>query len=382
MDASTSQKVKELLAQGKSRDDIKKTLLADGVSADHVDDVLDILVPPPPAEPAPAARPVVSPQAVVHPDPATTAVSASETPQPQLQPEPKKARGFFRLLSKTVYSPETYAEVVAKPTGKMVAFFLKFALILLLISVVASISSFIKAGESITGKLPTTIDTALDVIPSTLQVHIVDGKVSTNAKEPVYIKASSSNSNKQFQNLVVIDTKTPFTAEQFQNYHTVAWLTKDSVIYYSQYDASPGASPQASNIQVAPLTDVKNVTLSKAYLQSLVNKYKPWLRFLLPLLGILGLIGLYLFHAGKLIYLFFPALVLLLGAKLMKVNIRYRQAYRVAIFASVPVFVLQTIFRDVVHTPWPTFTTTALILIVALVNLGKAKSFLVAPATH
>ena len=374
MDATVNQKVKELLAKGESRDQIRKELVAQGIAADSIDDVLDILAPETLTQPTPVAPVVAQPQPIVQPDhvaPPVTPVAA-----PPQSPKPKGRWQFFKELPKTIYSPETYAEVIGRRTGQMVAFFLKFALILLLISAVASVASFVKAGQSITGQVPASINTFLDVIPQTLQVHIVNGQVSTNAKEPVYIKVPGSNPNKPFENLVVIDTKTPFSATQFQNYHTAAWLTKDSIIYYSNYDASSGQSVQATKIQVTPLTQVKNVTLSRAYLQGLVTKYQPWLRLVIPVLIVLGVVALYLFHAAKLIYLLFPALLLLFGAKLMKMNLRYRQVYNVAVFASVPVFVLQTILRDALHAPWPTFTTTVLILLVALVNLAKAKPLL------
>jgi hypothetical protein len=97
MGPSTGQLVKELLAQGKGRDEIKAELIAKGVSPDSVEDMLDILVPVAIVTPLVAAQPEPQPVApapvvTLPPQPvATPVVPAPPLPQPQVTPTPAVA---------------------------------------------------------------------------------------------------------------------------------------------------------------------------------------------------------------------------------------------------------------------------------------------------
>jgi hypothetical protein len=124
-------------------------------------------------------------------------------------------------------------------------------------------------------QINTTIENILYFYPEELVVTIQDGKASTNVPEPYFIKfndviptenwnssfkegfeegvAMDADANLEEFNLLVIDTKTPFSAEQFKDYHALVWLTEDAVYTLSENDRT----------ESTPLADSDDMIINK-----------------------------------------------------------------------------------------------------------------------
>lgn len=96
MDSSTTQAIKDLIAQGKSREEIKVELIAKGVSADSSNELLDIMLPDSEAQPTPQsqqATPVAQPNTSTTTGPLTPPLSG-EVPQSSSTSQGKKSFRF------------------------------------------------------------------------------------------------------------------------------------------------------------------------------------------------------------------------------------------------------------------------------------------------
>jgi hypothetical protein len=82
MDASTAKTVRDLIAQGKSRDEIKATLVAKGMVTSTIDDLLDTLLPAAPAPTSPQPLPSLSSARVIQPSPGFDPSKTTPGPPP------------------------------------------------------------------------------------------------------------------------------------------------------------------------------------------------------------------------------------------------------------------------------------------------------------
>src|SRR5439155_6304582 len=120
------------------------------------------------------------------------------------------------------------------------------------------------------------------------------------------------------KNLIVIDTKHPFTVEQFESYETIAWLTADSIVVRGN---------RTSAIQTYPLTQVGDFTLDRTTVNGWLNAVNPYVGLIAPIVGVLALVGIYLAYLVRLLYLFVLALLVWLLLRLVGVNRSYGESY-------------------------------------------------------
>lgn len=226
---------------------------------------------------------------------------------------------FFQTIKNSIYSPEFYSQISQKTFGKSVGYFLLLVLILTAIKSLTLIGPLI---FELPNQLQTVIKETVNCYPEDLEIKISSGQVTTNVKEPYFIDSCEMAQDTN-QPLLVIDTNTPFSKTQLDQYKTVAWLTKDSIVY------------KKSDLETRSysLTEIKDFKLNKAFVDSLSNMISPWLKFLGPALMFLAFIGIYLSYDFKLIYLLALAAVIWLLAKIFKKTLPYGQSYKLGLYA-------------------------------------------------
>jgi hypothetical protein len=263
---------------------------------------------------------------------------------------------FFRKIRNSIYSPAFYSNIPQKSLGSAIGYFLLLSLFLTIIQSISPIWKFSTTGQT---EIKKFVDQAKNFYPSGLEVKVQKGKVSTNVQEPYYISLPKDKNRtaEDNQNLVVIDTKTPFSVEQYNQYETFAWITENSVITKSE-----------NKIQINDLSKTSNITINKTFVMSLINKFSPWLKLITPLVIIGILIGIYITYAGRLIYLFFLALIVWLLAKLFKKPLTYGGSYKIGLHAVTLGFIADLLFGWI-HFPGFVFMFTLISLAVVLANM-------------
>jgi hypothetical protein len=200
--------------------------------------------------------------------------------------------------------------------------------------------------------------------PSNLAISIHGGTVSSNVQEPYVIPlgANGDSSNPTIKNLIVIDTKTPFSLDQFNRYQTVAWLTVDSIVVGGQ---------SSGQVQTYPLAQVGDFTLDRATVNGWLAAVNPYVGIIAPILGVFALIGIYLAYLVRLLYLFVLALVIWGLLSLLSVHRSYGEAYKLGLYAMTTALIVElflAIFSSLVHFDGFPFMFSAITLVMIAAN--------------
>lgn len=244
--------------------------------------------------------------------------------------------GFLKNIQSSIYSPGFYTKIKNKSLGESLKYFFTLVLLLTLINVlVLSYELGIKVPQEIRNFISQTANS----IPEDLQVVIDNGQVSTNSQEPLFIPFPRFDNEIQQQslnNLLVIDTKTPFSAAQFNQYKTLLWLTKDS-LFYQNKDLDQRS---------LDLSKFDSLTINRDFITSWVSKINPWLNLLGPILILLTFTGLFIGFSFNLVYFLFLAVLVFFLGSIFKWGLNYSASYKIAIYSSTLSFLIDLILFD------------------------------------
>lgn len=275
---------------------------------------------------------------------------------------------FFRNIKQAVYSPAFYKRIPDQTLGQALKYFF---LLILILTVFNLIPLFYSLFITIPQEVKNFITQSSNYYPQELEVKIEKGTVSTNVTEPYLIPLPESEEATvdSLNNLLVIDTKTPYSATQFDQYKTVAWLTKDTLFVQG--------SESRPDIRAVQLSQIKDLKVNKDVINSLISNVLPWVNILGPILIILVFFGLFIGLTLTLIYLLILALLVLFLSKIFKWGLTYGESYKILLFASTLgllinlLFNLTSPFTDFHGFP---FMFTLITLAVITINLQNSKN--------
>ena len=273
---------------------------------------------------------------------------------------------IFKNIKDSIYGPEYYKEVLAKPASYSFKYYFLFALIVSLVITVCFSFMAIPKIKAFADYGSTKI---VELFPAELRIDVKNGQVSTNVQEPYFIKfpgelkakENSEISNKNLsniENILVIDTKNDFNLDTFNSYKTFALLTKNSVVYYKD-----------NGIEMQPLESSMNFSVDREKVASVIDKIKPYIKFVYPIVVLSIFVISMIVFCFQLICLFFGALFVWLVARLKKVNMGYLKAYQLSLHLltfGILVETLAFLFGYVIPIP---FFGTILLAIFAAINL-------------
>ncbi len=282
---------------------------------------------------------------------------------------------FIWEIRDSIYSPEYYKGLLTKPFSYSLKYFF---MLVLCIALVVSVSLMFPVFSAVHSFLANVGMKVLEYYPDELRITIKNGVVSTNVVEPYVLpmppefksafqsaqdRAGNNvkvniNINVNAKNLLVIDTKTPFTIDEFKKADTEILLTKDSAVYYDK-----------GNTVVAPLDKVSDFTLDKGKITSFLNKAQPYFRFVYPLIAV-GMFSIFFFGAAfNMFYLLFAAILILLIARMKKASLSYGKSYQLGLHLITLALIIDNLIflaAPNVHVP---FFDTIIIAALAWMNL-------------
>lgn len=242
--------------------------------------------------------------------------------------------GFFKKIRSSVYDPDFYSKIGKLSLASVLRFFFLFILFLTIIN---TLILAYPLGVQVPQEIKNFIDKSVASYPADLVVEINDGKVATTGQEPFFVPFERPDVDAEYleqygdiNNVLVIDTKTPYSASQFDQYKTLFWLTQDSLFYR-------GDNFDQRSI---PLNEVEDVKIDKGFVQDLTNKASPWLNLVGPGLILLMFIGFFLGFTLNLLYFLFLGVLIYFLSSILKWGLNYSTAYKTAVFASVLSFIV------------------------------------------
>lgn len=231
---------------------------------------------------------------------------------------------FFNNIRSAIYNTDFYTKISKQSLGTSLKYF--FALVLLLTLINVLILSY-----ELTVKIPQEVRSFISQtagsIPENLEVVIDKGSVTTNAEEPFFIpfpKFDNEIRQDSFNSILVIDTKTPYSSTQFNQYKTLFWLTKDSLFYQDK----------EIDQRSLDLSKVDNLTVDRDFIAGWIGTLNPWLNLLGPILILLVFTGMFAGFSFNLIYFFFLAVLVFFLSGIFKWGLNYKTSYKVALYSS------------------------------------------------
>lgn len=277
--------------------------------------------------------------------------------------------GFLKTLKSSIYNPEFYSGIKNQSLASTLKYF--FMLILILAALNTLILSYelaIKVPEEVRNFISQSVNS----FPADLEVDIDEGQVTTNAAEPFFVPFPEGNAEvrgENLNNILVIDTKTPFSATQFNQYKTLLWLTRDSLFYHNrEFDQ-----------RSIDLSKVENFKINRSFVLGIVEKISPWLNWIGLVLILMVFVGLFLGLSFKLVYFLFLAVLIYFLSAIFKWGLNYSASYKTAIYAStLSLFVDLILFNTGIYTGFYgfpfLFTLTSLcITTINLQNIEKGR---------
>lgn len=234
-------------------------------------------------------------------------------------------KNLFDTFKNSIFSPQFYAAIPNTPLKNALTYFLIFSAVMAVIQVIFLIPSFFNFQKDV----PKLINTAVNYYPKELEITIKNGQVSTTAKEPYFVPVPSQLKGSEDEldmeakkNIIVIDTKTPYSVKKFNEYETAAWLTKDSLFYMED-----------SQIKGYDLSTMKDYKINQNQIRSITNSLNPYIKFIAPLLAAFALLGIYFVYLLRLVFALMYAVMIFLVAKILNRNISYSSAYKTTLYA-------------------------------------------------
>lgn len=231
---------------------------------------------------------------------------------------------IFIEIKDSVYNPTYYQSVISDRSFRSSMKYL--AKVILLISLVMTLI-FIVSIPIFSKTIKEGITSGIASYPDDLVLSIKGGTASINKPEPYMMRLpqawidSQSTKSPKIENFVTINTKDPFNSNTFYSYNSLVLITKNEIVNRKDSNGS---------IQITPLSKVSNIDITKVFLlgkQTQLLKILPILYVVLPiLLYIVSFIGIFI---GTMFMVLIYALVILIVAKIKKLDLSYKKSYQV-----------------------------------------------------
>ena len=265
---------------------------------------------------------------------------------------------FVRMVANSIWSPRTYAEIANVPLGRALRYFFVLALLLTVIRLVP----FIVGGLVL---LPAVTTGLADVYPPDLELRVTKGVVTTNVNEPYFIPMPEYVALADGpRNIVVIDTKTPPSLDQLDEFQAAAWVHSDAVYVRGEV---------AGELVPIPIDEDADLVLDRTTFEGYVADAQPWM-LVLGGVGLAGaLVALYASFMLRLLYMLAAAFLIFGMSRVLAYRWSYADSYKAGLFAMTAAFLVD-LAVDVAGlvSPIAGFSNMFTIVTVATVTLNLA----------
>lgn len=333
---------------------------------------------PPPSDAAPLAP--VAPVSPAHQEGrglAQPSPGGAHREPAQRRPSPW---GFPRTIARSLYSPSFYATLPRRSVGSALGYFLSLCLLLTGPSAALYMPNSFDALRSAYGSASRELERFLtglvDGFPPSLMVQVSDGTISASiepSEEPYFFGPLGEPGRPP--SILVIDTRTPVSGAQFEEYSAEFWLTGDML-----YRWDPTTDAPRSALEDLQNLGIRDIALDRATLRRWVDVISPWANGLL-----LGLVlamfpwaaaMLYVGYAWRLAYMLVAAFLILALLRATGGRMTYGDAYKAGLHGMTAALLVDLAVD--LSRPWLGFSGfpfmfTLITLAVVTVNLVLAR---------
>lgn len=275
-------------------------------------------------------------------------------------------------IKKSIYGPEYYRELFARPLSFSFKYYGGFVMLLALLLTITYSIPLVPLVSSTLRDLPQNFAA---YYPDELEVPIVNGIATTTVPQPFYLPIPAifkDELRREFgvEHLGVIDTTSPIALEKYREHRALFWIAEDALVMRGERD----------EMRVNAFDPNVNFTLSEQSLLGVINSLQPYFKFIVPLVVLAIFVGLCFAFAINLVYLLFPALIIYIAMLITKPKWTYGTAFQVCLHATTLPLLISALLSPLgFNLGNPPFASTAIILLVVFFNMRETEP--VEPAT-
>lgn len=272
---------------------------------------------------------------------------------------------ILETFKKSIYDPSFYQTVASEPLGSIFRYYLKVTLVLSVVMTIGLGILLVPAGVSfLKERAPEMVRS---YYPAELVVTIEKGEVAINMPEPYIINGKGDTlvalKEQGLENLLVIDTQHEFEKKKFEEYKTIALLTKTEIVTRSDN----------GQITIQELRRVPRTAISQEFLLSWVEKVRAKLGYIILGGVLVTFIVVVLGYLTYLVPLLLFALIPFFIAWLKKTPLSYGGAYRMSLYAIVPALALKTLLNLFGIFFLPSYFTLLVFMLIIALNIREAE---------
>lgn len=272
---------------------------------------------------------------------------------------------FFSTIRKSIYDPEFYRSLTARPFSYSVKYYLRFVLFTAVVSTIILSVILIPLARHFIAKVPTLLS---DMYPDELVLTMTSGVLSTNVSEPFFIdppiEFADALRSEGYHHLVVIDTGSEITPDRFQFYETLVLLSARHI-----------AAVDKGEMRVTAFDPTKSFTVDEGAIDRIIGIFEKYRVWIIPVLVVLLFLGMIFIHILNLFSLLLWALLIMLFGRLKgEGNWSYGDSYRIGLHAlTLPVLLDVTLISFGPGLGGVPFLSTIIILLVVWANFKEDK---------
>lgn len=273
--------------------------------------------------------------------------------------------GQFASIKNSFFNPQFYKKIPGFPFGKVMG----YVLLIVTITYVLMLGSGAVYLYQNRAKISDVIQKVYTSYPAELELTFDKGTLTTNVQEPYFFPTEPFNTGYEVQGtdaqyFAVIDTKTPFSQKQLEEYGAIVWLSGDTA--YVQNN---------EGTKLVPYPTDESLVVNKDNYTTFVDEL--WTKMQRPLL-IIGLVllvvGNFVFFLGYTLYLLLASLLYFFFSQVAGKKRDYPQCYSLAAYALTPALLLSLLVEGLnLLTPFemPPFLFTAVVLLTVYFNVHE-----------
>jgi len=243
---------------------------------------------------------------------------------------------LMSTVRSSVYNPVFYRELLQKRFLFSFKYYSAFAFFIVLVLTITLSIPLVSDANKVAREFPKKF---FEYIPDQLEVTVTNGVVSTNVEEPFHFPVPppfrEALEKDGIMNLLVIDTKAPFSVAQFSDFRTLAWLGSNQWVYVGDYQGA---------IQIQPLDKGVSLVVNEEILRTYESYIAPYYKYIGPIIAVAIFVALCFIYVGYLLYMIIGAIVIYILLKLMKIPATYGKSYQIGLHALTLPVLLQFLF--------------------------------------
>lgn len=271
---------------------------------------------------------------------------------------------IFNTIKSSIYNPVFYSSIKESTTKSAFIYYTKLnllvaILILFFISIIV-IPSFLSVTKL------SNIESFLSTFPKDFEIVIKDGSAFSNINEsysvpvPPNLLDEKSNFEKEFNNILTVDTNSEFSLDKFENSQSMFYLSKDYLVF----------EDERGKINIESIKGLPDFVINQSIILTKLDKILLYIKiFAIPIFVIFGYFITFLaLFVSNLIFILIMSLIIMLVLKIRKIPALYGDIFKTGLYVITAIILLEMLLQYILAISIPFYVSFVIYLLLYYSN--------------